>query len=251
MTVAFVHGNPETAAIWNDLFAALDRDDLVALSPPGFGAPVPANFDATRLSYLDWLATELEALNSQHGPIDLVGHDWGAGHVMGIALTRPDLIRSWCIDLIGLFHADYVWHDQAQVWLTEGAGEENVDAMMTVPPADLAAVYESLGMSPTAAIDVAGGAGADMGRCILALYRSAPEAELQRLGADIEAAAKRPGLAIIAEHDHYVGSPENAKEMAARAGASVAELSGVGHWWMMQDPTSAAAALASFWSGLE
>ena len=41
---AFVHGNPETAAIWTELAAELTRrgvDDVVLLSPPGFGAPTP------------------------------------------------------------------------------------------------------------------------------------------------------------------------------------------------------------------
>ena len=41
MTLVLVHGNPETAAIWDDLREQLGRDDVIALSPPGFGAPVP------------------------------------------------------------------------------------------------------------------------------------------------------------------------------------------------------------------
>ena len=47
MPVVFVHGNPETTAIWDDLRARMGRDDTIALSPPGFGAPVPAGFGAT------------------------------------------------------------------------------------------------------------------------------------------------------------------------------------------------------------
>jgi hypothetical protein len=42
----FVHGNPETAAVWETLLAELERAGtfragLVCLSPPGFGAPLP------------------------------------------------------------------------------------------------------------------------------------------------------------------------------------------------------------------
>ena len=44
--IVFVHGNPETAAIWDPLIAALGRDDVVALSPPGFGAPTPDGWAA-------------------------------------------------------------------------------------------------------------------------------------------------------------------------------------------------------------
>jgi pimeloyl-ACP methyl ester carboxylesterase len=41
MPKVFVHGNPETADLWSVLFEVLREsgvDDLIALSPPGFGA---------------------------------------------------------------------------------------------------------------------------------------------------------------------------------------------------------------------
>ena len=123
MTVVLVHGNPETDAIWDPLVEALGRDDVVRLSPPGFGAPLPADFPATMTAYRDWLETQLEAID---GPVDLVGHDWGGGHVVNVVMHRPELVRSWASDAVGLFDADYVWHDLAQVWQTPGAGEELV-----------------------------------------------------------------------------------------------------------------------------
>ena len=95
MPVVLVHGNPETAAIWSDLLPLLDRKDIACLSPPGFGAPIPAGFDCTSDSYRDWLAGELERI----GPtVDLVGHDWGGAHVLRIAMERPELIRSWAVE---------------------------------------------------------------------------------------------------------------------------------------------------------
>jgi len=56
MPKVFVHGNPETSVIWRALFDELKQrgvDDLLALSPPGFGASVPANFVSTQLGYRD------------------------------------------------------------------------------------------------------------------------------------------------------------------------------------------------------
>ena len=91
MPAVFVHGNPESSAIWTELFSHLQRKDVVALSPPGFGAPVPDGFTATSDAYRDWLVGELQRID---GPVDLVGHDWGGGHVLRIAMERPDLIRS-------------------------------------------------------------------------------------------------------------------------------------------------------------
>ncbi len=47
MTVVLVHGNPETDVIWEPLVDALGARDVVRLSPPGFGAPVPPGWRAT------------------------------------------------------------------------------------------------------------------------------------------------------------------------------------------------------------
>jgi hypothetical protein len=60
MTVVLVHGNPETDAIWGPLVDALGRTDVVRLSPPGFGSPLPDDFPVTYVAYRDWLEGELE-----------------------------------------------------------------------------------------------------------------------------------------------------------------------------------------------
>jgi pimeloyl-ACP methyl ester carboxylesterase len=105
MTIVLVHGNPETEAIWDDLVPNLRNDGVVRLSPPGFGSAIPSGFDCSIDAYCDWLARELKKLAQ---PIDLVGHDWGGGHVMRIAMDCPGLIRSWTADVLGIFDADYV-----------------------------------------------------------------------------------------------------------------------------------------------
>jgi pimeloyl-ACP methyl ester carboxylesterase len=139
MTVVLVHGNPETAAIWDDLREQLGRDDVIALSPPGFGAPVLDGFGATSDDYAAWLATEVAKLP---GPIDLVGHDWGGGHVMRLVIAQPELVRSWAMDIAGCFDPEYVWHERAQVWQTPGAGESAIEkrAGMCLPRRHTAAL---------------------------------------------------------------------------------------------------------------
>jgi pimeloyl-ACP methyl ester carboxylesterase len=89
VTAVFVNGNPESAAIWDLLGAELDEPDVVRLSPPGFGAPIPDGFACTLSAYRDWLVAELEALGE---PVDLVGHDVGGSTVVSVAMTRPDLL---------------------------------------------------------------------------------------------------------------------------------------------------------------
>ena len=243
----FVHGNPETAAIWGPLLAELRHPDAVTLSPPGFGAPVPDGFGATADDYALWLASQLE---EQGSPVDLVGHDWGGGHVVRVAMERPDLIRSWATDIAGCFAPDYVWHDLAQIWQTPGAGEESVAGMAALPLADRASMFESLGMTPDIARAVAEANDDTMGRCILSLYRSAAQPAMARLGDALGAAAARPGLVIVPTEDQYTGGPGRARRSAAQAKAEVAVLEGLGHWWMIQDPAAGAAALQKFWSSL-
>lgn len=247
MTIVMVHGNPETDAIWWPLVEQLGRDDVVLLSPPGFGASLPEDFAATHTDYRDWLVNELARFTE---PVDLVGHDWGGGHVLNAVMHQPELVRSWVSDVVGIFDPDYTWHDLAQVWITPGAGEELIDGMLGGTLADRIAQAEGIGMPPYVAAAVAAGQDEAMGRAILALYRSAAQPVVAELGSTLERAAARPGLAILATEDIYVGSDEMRRRSAARAGARVEVLDGLGHWWMLEDPARGAAALTRFWGAL-
>ena len=243
VTVVLVHGNPETDAIWDELRARLGRSDVVSLSPPGFGAPVPDGFGATSDDYVRWLVAELEAIGE---PVDLVGHDWGGGHAVRLACSRPDLLRSWTIDIAGCFDPEYVWHDYAQAWQTPQIGEEAVAQMVAMPTADRATWFRDLGMSDDVARRIAEAVDEDMGRCILALYRSAAQPAMGRWGEQFPKASARPGLVIIPTEDSYTGGQVLAQRSAERAGASVAVLSGLGHWWMCEDPEQGAKVLNNF-----
>jgi pimeloyl-ACP methyl ester carboxylesterase len=247
MTVVLVHGNPETDAIWGPLRSALGRDDVIALSPPGFGAPLPAGFDATFTEYRDWLEHELESIG---GTIDLVGHDWGGGHVVNAVMHRPELVRSWATDVIGLFDPEYVWHDLAQVWQTPGAGEELEQTMMSGSVEERAGQLAALGITPDIATELVVAHDAQMSDAILQLYRSAAQPACAEAGRNLETAASRPGLSILATEDTYVGTAEMRRRAADRAGARTEVFEGLGHWWMIEDPDRAAQALTAFWNSL-
>jgi pimeloyl-ACP methyl ester carboxylesterase len=208
---------------------------------------VPAGFGATADEYRDWLADELAKMD---GPVDLVGHDWGGGHVARIAMERPELIRSWVMDIAGALEPEYVWHDAAQAWQMPGAGEQAVAGMVGAPQEAKAQQFQSLGMSAEAAASCAESANEEMGRCILALYRSAAQPKMSEWGAQFGKAKARPGLVIIATEDHYTGGEAFARRAAERAGAKVAVLQGLGHWWMCQDPKRGAEALNQFFRNL-
>jgi pimeloyl-ACP methyl ester carboxylesterase len=243
MTIAFVHGNPETDFVWEPLLAELATrgvTDPVLLSPPGFGAPVPDGFGSTAEEYRQWLVGEIEALGA---PVHVVGHDWGAGHVYAVAATRPELLSSWVADCSGIVHPAYVWHPAAATWQTPGDGEALVAQMIAMTGDDLIASDDlPAGLAPSIAahFDEA------MGRSILAVYRSAAQPYMRELGDRLAAAPRVRSLIVHATADRYT-MPELTPEVVDRLGSEVLTLTGSGHWWMWERPAETADALVAFW----
>ena len=126
--------------------------------------------------------------------------------------------------------------------------EAVVRALAELPVEQRTARLVELGITPAVARGMAAGQGAEMGRCILRLYRSSAQPVMRQLGEDLPAAARRPGLVVVPTEDHYVGTVELRRRAAARSGAEAAVLDGLGHWWMVQDPNRAAQVLSGFWA---
>lgn len=246
MTAVFVHGNPMTAAVWEGLLAELGREDVVVLSPPGFGAPLPGGFDVSPEGYRDWLVGALERLD---GPVDLVGHDWGGIHVVRVAMERPDLLRSWVSDGLAVYQPDHRWHELAVTWQTPGAGERQVAGL--ADRAGWTARLTGRGMPIAVAERIVDGYDPSMAHAILALYRAAAQPVMARAGRALERAAARPGLAVVATGDPVAGTLGQRCEAAARAGAQVGLLEGVGHWWPARYPVRTARLLTGFWRSVE
>jgi pimeloyl-ACP methyl ester carboxylesterase len=244
MPAVFVHGVPETPAVWDGVRSRLHRDDVVALQLPGFGCARPDGFGATKEEYVSWLVGELSGLQEE-GPVDLVGHDWGGGFVVRLVSTRADLVRSWVSDAAGLGDPDFEWHEFAKIWQTPGAGEDFFDQQLAQPVEERAAVFEMFGVPHDGAVAMAGAVDRTMADCILALYRSAVDVG-KEWSPDFHDIGK-PGLVLVPSEDPFL-SDERARFGAGRAGATVADLAGLGHWWMLQDPERGAGVLEEFWS---
>jgi pimeloyl-ACP methyl ester carboxylesterase len=246
MPVVLVHGVPETPALWDTLRSHLSRNDVVALRLPGFGGPRPEGFGATKEEYVAWLTGEVEALSNE-GPVDLVGHDWGGGFAVRLVSMRPELVRSWVTDAAGVGDASFEWHEFAKIWQTPGAGEEFFEQLLARPVEDRAGIYEGYGVPRDQAVAMASWTDRTMADCILALYRSAVDVGRQWAPDFHDIAA--PGLVVVPSEDPFL-SASGARAGATRAGAEMAELTGLGHWWMLQDPARGAAVLEEFWASL-
>jgi pimeloyl-ACP methyl ester carboxylesterase len=246
MPTVLVHGVPETPAVWEHLRSGLAAKDVVTPQLPGFGCPRPAGFGATKEEYVAWLISELEALAAQ-GPVDLVGHDWGGGFVVRVVSTRPDLVRSWVTDAAAIGDINFEWHDFAKIWQTPGEGEKFFEDQLASTPEERGSVFEMIGVTPDRAVALAGWVDPVMAGCILDLYRSAVHVGTE-WGQDFRSIPK-PGLVIVPSDDPFL-SRDGATTAAGLAGASVVELDGVGHWWMLQNPARGAKVLEEFWSSL-
>jgi pimeloyl-ACP methyl ester carboxylesterase len=241
--IVFVHGVPETAAIWAGIQARVDRPS-VALALPGFGNPRPAGFGATKDDYVDWILGQLDGIE---GPIDLVGHDWGAGFAFRIATAHGDRLRSWTVDVGGLAHPEYEWHPFAQIWQTPGEGVAFFEAQQALAPAERAAGLEGLRVPAAGALEMAEAADADMASCILDLYRSATPNIHHEWGP--WAPPPAPGLVIHPTEDPFSDATKG-REVADLLGAGWAALDGIGHFWPYEAPDVAATLLEGFWTGL-
>ena len=237
MPAVLVHGVPDTHRLWDKLRSRLSRRDVLTPSLPGFGVPLPPGFRPTKEAYVAWLIEVIERLGV---PVDLVGHDWGCLLVQRVASVRPDLIRTWAAGN-GPIDREYVWHDLAQQWQTPGVGE----AIMAMMGGDaLAEGLAAAGVPAEDARTAASHMDERMKECILGLYRSAVrvgeewEADVARIG--------RPALVLWSRDDPYV-APRFAERLAERVRGELVFLEGCGHWWPLEHPAEAAAALERFW----
>lgn len=242
MPKVFVHGVPENSSVWDMLFEELRTrgvQDIVALSPPGFGATVPEGFQSSCEGYRSWLIDQIEQLG---GGIDLVGHDWGALHVYGVLAERPDLLRSWAADVAGILHPDYVWHDHAQAWQTPGLGEEVIPQMFGLPPGEAIEILTEFDIPVASARSLARHMDKRMGDCVLKLYRSGAQPEMERLGQRLATTEKPPGLVFVPTEDPFGGTDAMCESMAGVLGATICRMEGLGHWWMCSESSAASAA---------
>ncbi|WP_260580450.1 alpha/beta fold hydrolase [Sphingopyxis sp. PET50] len=249
MTTAklFLHGVPDSPLIWDPLLGELGLGDTPVAVPalPGFTAPLPAGFPATKEAYADWAVREAEALFAAHGPIDIVGHDWGALIAQRVAMLRPDLIRSWAISN-AVIDPDYRGHRLARIWNTPLLGEI---FMALSKPAKLAEGLAAAGMpAGIAAQEAAQWASKDKRRAILKLYRSAKGLSFAHDWALDIPRLPAKGALIWGEGDPYV-ELSVARRFAANTGTPLTVIEGAGHWAIAERPQQVAAALRAFWNG--
>ncbi|MEO0608365.1 MAG: alpha/beta hydrolase [Pseudomonadota bacterium] len=238
----FLHGVPDTPAMWAPLISelALGSDQYHAPAMPGFVTPAPAGFSATKEAYIDWYISEIEKAHALAGPVDLVGHDWGAIITIRAASLKPDLIRTWCV-ANALPHPDYQWHSMARMWQTPILGE--VITTLTRKN-QLCKALHAQGVPADLASQEASHWSSHMKKSILRLYRSA-----KSVGTEWWPEVKHlppNGLVFWGVDDPYVPL-EIADKFCAETGAQLLKQEKTGHWSIIQRADVLAQALTALW----
>ena len=243
MTVMFIHGVPDTPRMWEPLIAALDLapDDYTAPALPGFGVPCPAGFAATKEAYVDWLISLLETVVPRSGPVDLVGHDWGALISLRVGHLQPDLLRSLTL-FDGCLVPGFRWHSYARTWQRPVVGELS---MLALTRSRMAQALTQWGLPPDLAREETRQMNWTMKRSILSLYRSAVDVGTQ-WGTDLSGLPDRTQV-FWGETDPF-GKPKYAARFCEQWNLPLHVEPGVGHWCFCERPEAFVKPLRDFWA---
>ncbi len=241
--IVFVHGVPDTPALWRPLISelGLQANAFIAPALPGFGRPVPRGFSGSKDAYVAWLIGEMESAGE---PVDFVGHDWGALLVLRAACLRPDLVSSWCVTN-AVIDADYRGHRTARAWATPLLGELTMLALRDKVRLERGLIAggmpASLANEEVQHIDKA------MRQSILKLYRSADG--LRFRGDWIDDLAKLPprGQLFWGETDPFVDLSVP-KRFSCERNVPLHIADGAGHWACHERADMFATALNAHWS---
>ena len=240
----FLHGVPDTPAVWGPLVEALGLPESQIHCPamPGFVEPAPSGFPATKDAYADWLVEEIRKVHAESGPVDLIGHDWGSVLVLRAACLVPELVRSW-VASDAVIDPDYRGHVMARRWATPIVGEL---MMALARPKALEAGLVGAGVPADIAAHDAATWTRPKRRAILNLYRSAKALRFSGDWIDRLSDMPKHGFIVWGETDPYVDQ-SFAESFAERWSVPLHVEKGAGHWAIAERPDSIAARLKEFW----
>jgi pimeloyl-ACP methyl ester carboxylesterase len=233
-TPVYLHGVPTSSDDWLGFLA---RTGGLAPDLPGFGRSTKrGDGDFTMAGYARFVERFLDLTGTER--VQLVVHDWGAAGLIW-AQRNPERVERLVVIAAVPLLPGYRWHRVARAWRTRGVGEL------------VMGVTTRHGLARWLPAELVGPAWRhfDQGtqRAILRLYRSSPEDELARAGADLGRLAC-PALVLWPDRDPYIPARFGEAYAAALPGARLVRLPGAGHWPWIRRP-EVVDAVADFLAG--
>ena len=240
--VLFLHGNPDSADMWNGVIDRLsDQYRCLAIDLPGFGrSEIPARFDSSLEAMNIFIEDAIQALDISE-PLHLVMHDFGAHFGLPWAIKHPDKVQSLVIMNTNFF-SDYEWHGAAKLLRMPVVGE-----LMIALTNESAFIKQIRKASPALSVDHLKKTyelyPPKARRMALKLYRATEssrfigwEDELLKL------TGKIPTLVVWGDRDPFI-SPQYAERFGAKEVYHLPEHS---HWAAVEAPELVADKLKQF-----
>jgi len=238
----FLHGNPDSADLWDELIELLSpKLRCIAPDLPGFGrSSAPADFDCSLENMARFVDGLVEALGITER-MNLVVHDFGGPFGLAWAIRHHWKVRR-IVAINTVFFSDYRWHPWARVWRTPLLGEFSMALMNRRLFAR--ALRRASPMLPADKIRQAyAWVKSPMKRMILRLYRATDPGNFAWWEDHLRALTVRiPALVLWGDQDPYIQ-----KRYADRFGArKVVHFPAYGHWLPAEAPAKVAGHLLDF-----
>ena len=241
--ILFLHGNPDSADLWQDVIARLENQyRCIAIDLPGYGrSKAPREFDVS-IENLGLFVDDVVASIGVTEPINLVAHDFGGAFATAFASMHPNKVRRLVIINHPFFIGDYQWHSWARIWRTSLLGELSM-ITLTWPAFRWLLKQASNKLTDEQIRRTYSLVTPESKRMMLRLYRAIGPDEFRRWEPRMLAAtAKVPTLVLWGQHDPYVP-----KEVADKFGARrVVRIEESGHWVPAEVPERVSAELIKF-----
>lgn len=243
--VVLLHGNPGSAADWEELMPALgELARVVAFDLPGFGrADKPAYLDYSAGTYATFIGAAIEHLRIERA--HLVMHDLGGTGLLWAA-AHPGSVASVTLIDTGIL-LDFRWHWTARMYRAPLLGGLLVHATTRrgfrtalrfynpqprpLPEAALERMWRDYAPATR--------------RAALRFYRATP-AEVMQLLQPALSELDPPTLVIWGAHDPAVPVEQAGRQRESFPSAEVVVLDDSGHWPMLDDPAGVNVALLPF-----
>ncbi|MEO1084753.1 MAG: alpha/beta hydrolase, partial [Acidobacteriota bacterium] len=240
--VLLLHGNPDSARLWDGVVPHLTGYPCVMPDLPGFGrSKIVGDYAFTLDAHVEWLDAALDGVGIR-GPVHLVVHDFGGPFGLAWAVRNPERVASVLLSDT-IFMSQYRWHFWARLWRTRMLGDISMPLMgwpifrwelrrgsKHLPDEHIRRTWELV----TPAVK----------RTVLKLYRATEpevflgwEDELRRL------LAERPSLALWGADDPYIDA-----SWAHRLGARNVEVVRVADIGYRRRPPISSQIASSSWS---